>query len=153
MLAGAPTSAAQVSGFELQRAADAKTVRVEPGAPALHIVFFAIWCPPCVDELRALGELDARWSERGYRLVLIAVQTRHTRERLASFAAGRELPGELLFDVNGRAQAALRAEQLPTHIVIDSSGKEVLRAGGVDEGVAQAVEGLLKTRRSGGKQP
>jgi len=24
-------------------------VRLEPGAPALHLVFFATWCPQCLD--------------------------------------------------------------------------------------------------------
>ena len=33
-----------------------KPVAVEPGARALHLVFFATWCPTCVDELARLGE-------------------------------------------------------------------------------------------------
>jgi len=135
------------AGIALQRPGDAGQVRIEPGAPALHVVFFATWCPPCVNELRRLGELDARWNERGYRLVVIAVQNRHTADRLARFISENEVPGELLFDADGSAQAALGAQRLPTHLVFAASGEEVLRAGGVDEGVGEVVQQLLGADR------
>jgi thiol-disulfide isomerase/thioredoxin len=113
------------------------------GAPALHIVFFATWCPPCVEELDRLAEIEARWEERGYRLVLVAVKTRHTAERLASFAAQGKPPGELLFDADGRAARALGSEHLPTHFLLDGAGEEVHRAASLDDGVIDALENLM----------
>ena len=47
-------------------------------AEVLHLVFFATWCPPCVQELERLADLEERWGNRGYRLVLVAVRNRHT---------------------------------------------------------------------------
>lgn len=141
------------SSFVLQDPLTDDEVRVDANAPVLHLVFFAIWCPPCQDELRALGDLDARWSERGYRLVLVGVQNRQTAERLARFVSDNQVPGELLYDADGSVQAELDAGQLPTHILFDASGREILRAGGLDEGVASAVEAALKeTGRDGGKR-
>jgi len=148
MLAGVDVRAASpLEPVRLQGLGDGEAVRVEPGAPALHLVFFAIWCPPCVDELARLSEFEARWNERGYRLVVVAVSTRHSRERLLEFAKAQEVPGELLFDPDGTVQAALAADELPTHLVFDASGREVLRAGEFDEGVAEVVEGLLMQGR------
>jgi thiol-disulfide isomerase/thioredoxin len=118
-------------------------VDLRAGTPALHLVFFATWCPPCVEELERLAELEARWEERGYRLVLIAVRTRHTPERLARFAAERGTPGQLLFDSEGRAEKALGGEQLPTHYLYDAAGKELHRAAALDDGVVEALENLM----------
>ncbi len=49
-----------------------KPVVIQPGKGALHIVFFATWCPTCMEELPRLGEIEARWGTQGYRLVLVA---------------------------------------------------------------------------------
>jgi len=133
----------------LQDPASGRDVRVQPGAPALHLVFFAQWCPPCRDEIAALGEFQARWGERGYRLVIVGVQARQTGDKLARFAADNETPGEMLFDARGAAQAAYKADRLPTHVVLDANGREVARSGSFDDTVRGAVEGLVGSGRHG----
>jgi thiol-disulfide isomerase/thioredoxin len=128
-----------------------ETVFVQPGAAALHLVFFATWCPPCMQELDALAELEARWGERGYRLVLVAVENRHTASRLAEFVAVRKPPGRLLFDAGGAAQRRWNAERLPEHVVLDVGGREVARAGALEPAIEAAIRGLLAGDRGGGK--
>jgi peroxiredoxin len=142
------------NSFALENPRTGEDVRVEPGAPVLHLVFFAIWCPPYQDELRALRDLNARWDERGYRLILVGVQNRQTAERLARFMSDNEVPGELLYDADGSVQAKLGAGQLPTHVLFDASGRELLRAGGLEEGVAETVESTLEAagRAGGGRR-
>lgn len=125
--------AAQNDPVSLHNPVTGQTAGLEIGAPVLHIVFFALWCPPCLDELEALRQLHARWAERGYRLVLVAVQTRHTAERLTRFAAEHDLPGELLFDIDGAAEQRFAAAGLPTHLLLDESGEVVLRADAVGD--------------------
>jgi len=128
--------------LDLQVPASGERVRLTPGDGTLHLVFFATWCPSCVDELESLADFEARWEERGYRLVLVAVETRHTRQRLARFAEDRELPGRLLFDDTGQAAGLLKAEQLPMHIVFAADGQELARADDL-AGIRQAVEDRL----------
>ena len=94
LLLGGGTAAAQLP-LTFERPSDGRPVELTAGAPALHVVFFATWCPECVDELDRLADLEARWNGRGYRLVLVAVPTRHTAERLRKFAQDRMPPGEL----------------------------------------------------------
>jgi thiol-disulfide isomerase/thioredoxin len=138
----------------LEEPGSGSEVTLEAGAPVLHIVFFATWCPPCIEELDRLAETEARWQERGYRLILIAVQTRHTAERLRRFAAEMQPPGELLFDSQGRAAKALGGSHLPSHLLFDSSGKEVHRAASLDDGVVEALQELIiKLERAPGRGP
>ena len=123
-----------------------EVVRIEAGAPLTHLVFFATWCPPCLDELRPLAELDSRWQDRGYRLIVVAVETRHSMERLQRFTGERRVPGRFLFDSDGSAQAAYAATDLPTHVLIDGTGNELLRAPEFAAGVAAEVDRILLRR-------
>jgi peroxiredoxin len=145
LLLSAVALGAQAAGLplSLDDPLSGEKTELQAGAPALHIVFFATWCPPCLEELQRLAETEARWEERGYRLVLVAVKTRHTPERLARFVADNQPPGELLFDSDGRAARALGGERLPTHFLFDVAGKEVHRAASLDDGVIDALDNLM----------
>jgi thiol-disulfide isomerase/thioredoxin len=146
-LAGAATGAAPLP-IELVDPATGQTVRVAPGAKALHLVFFATWCSPCAAEVEDLTELESLWRDGGYRLVLVAVASRHTAERLARHAREHDLPGQLLFDATGAAEKSLGADGLPTHIVLDAAGKEVARSGALDDRIRDAVSGLVRAGRA-----
>ena len=128
-----------------------KRVELPVGAQALHLVFFATWCPTCIKELTELSELDARWSERGYRLVIVAVRTRHDASRLAEFIADKRPPGRMLFDSEGVVELRWGATRLPTHVVLDANGKEVARSNALGPDIEAALEQLLGERR--GRKP
>jgi thiol-disulfide isomerase/thioredoxin len=122
---------------------DERPVELNPGAPVLHLVFFATWCPPCRDELPRLAELVTRWGDRGYRLVVIAVPTRQTAERLREFLGTGGVEGEFLFDAKGAAQNKFRTTQLPSHVILDGGGKIVLQAPGLDDEVESTIERMM----------
>jgi thiol-disulfide isomerase/thioredoxin len=137
----APTLVDPVSG---------RAVAIDPQAGVVHLVFFATWCPPCIAEFERLAESEARWKDRGYKLVLIAVQTRHTRERLASFVGERRPPGTVLFDETGEAQKRWGAEGLPAHVLLDRSGQPIIRGGALNAAVESAIEQSLRASRQRG---
>jgi peroxiredoxin len=150
----AGTAAAPGPALELLDPVKRSAVVLTPGSPVLHIVFFATWCPVCVEELDELAELQARWEERGYRLVLVAVRTRHTADRLARFAAERRPPGELLFDSTGDAARTLEADGLPTHVLLDASGAVIHRAPSLEDGLVEALEKHMRgLGRQRGRRP
>ena len=143
LLAPFSGAGAEAEGLSLVDPLRDEPVRLELDAPVTHLVFFATWCPACLDELPRLAELEARWRGRGYRLVLVAVGTRHTLPRLRKFATERRPPGRFLFDSAGRAEARWRAGELPTHVLLDDSGGEVARAGFLGRELEQTLERLL----------
>ena len=60
LLAAAGGASAAGLPVALQDPNSGYEVELKAGAPALHLVFFATWCPPCVKELGRLAELEAR---------------------------------------------------------------------------------------------
>ncbi len=111
-----------------------------------HVVFFATWCPPCMGELAALRDLEARWEPDGYRLVLVAIDRREDEARLARFIAEELPPGLVLFDRGGALQKRFRIDTVPGHVLLGAGGAELFRASSLDEGVAAAVVQRLGSR-------
>ena len=123
---------------ELEDPATGSRVELSAGAPALHVVLFATWCPPCVDELEELAELEARWGEHGYRLILVAVSTRHTPSKLARFAEQRRTPGRLLLDADGLLDGA--ETNTGVYVSPDDTGTHPLVPDTDDDGLLDGVE-------------
>ena len=154
LTASAPAAAAVDSALLPQSLIDPRSgevVELRPGAPVLHVVFFATWCPPCRDELPRLTELSTRWADGGYRLVLVAVSSRQTEERLRDFIRTSGIEGEILLDTESKAQQAFGAEQLPTHVLFDARGGMVARAAELSEKIESTIERIMveHTRRPG----
>ena len=121
-------------------------VELRAGAPVLHVSFFATWCPACVEELDRLADLQLRWEESGYRLVVVAVATRQDPRRLARFAAEREPPGRFLHDAGGRVQQSFGVGSLPAHVLLDGSGEILASAGALDDAFVDTLERYLRQR-------
>jgi thiol-disulfide isomerase/thioredoxin len=128
---------------DLERIDDGRPVTIAAGPHALHLVFFATWCPPCVEQLPALAELESRYGASSYRLILVAVPSRQEPARLLEFVRDAHPPGAVLFDRSGAAQRALGVERLPAHVLIDGSGAVVHRAVAVDDGLEAAIEAVV----------
>ena len=126
-----------------------KPVQLSPDGPLLHLVFLATWCPPCMDEIPRLSELDARWQESGYRLVLVAVPTRQTPARLRDFIETEDPPGTLLLDLYGLGLRESKTGQIPQHLLVAADGTVLLRADSLDDGVEEAVETFMESRARG----
>lgn len=126
--------------LELERPQNGEKVRIEPGAPVLHLVFFATWCGPCVEELPRLANLEAKWVDRGYRLIIVAVPTRQSRERLLGFLREKTPPGALLFDGTGTVGSSCGVEQLPTHLLVGAGGEVIHRASFLSETLVREIE-------------
>jgi len=119
-------------------------VALDPSQGPMHVAFIATWCRPCMDEIPKLVDLEDRWKPDGYRLVLVAVATRQTPERLRELLAQGPLPGRLLFDASGAVAAAFGAATIPTQALVDRGGRIVARSGALDAAFKQAVERLVR---------
>ena len=105
------------------------TVDVAAGARLTHLVFFATWCPPCLAEMQRLQELEQTWGRQGYRLVLVAVETRQTPERLRGFIERESPPGQVLLDADGSVQRAAGVSNLPAHLLVAPDGTVIRKTG------------------------
>ena len=114
-----------------------------------HVVlvdFWATWCEPCVAELPALKALEARYRDRGLKLVGVSLDD--DAERLARFLADRPLPWPTIChpastrDGRHALSAKLGIDTVPTVVLVDKNGR-VVRIGTNPAEFWQDIERLL----------
>jgi cytochrome c biogenesis protein CcdA/peroxiredoxin len=88
----------------------------------LHLAFLALWCPPCLDQIRRIEMADARLRGRGYRVLAIALKGREEEDDLRSFAADHQIEFPLALDRSGAVASAFSVEGIPTHLIIGPDG-------------------------------
>ncbi len=120
------------------------SVALDPRDGPMHIVVFATWCRPCLEEIPKLFDLEDRFKPEGYRLFLVALPTRQSVDRLRLFLGEGPVPGRLLFDRDGSIVAALAAATIPVHLLIDRKGDVVARTSALDPAFTTAVERLVR---------
>jgi thiol-disulfide isomerase/thioredoxin len=108
--------------------------------------FWASWCPPCQQETPILRALDAKYRDRGLRIVGISVQET-TPSDIAAYAARYQLRYTIGFDGSGHILHTYRVFALPTQFFIDVNGViQLVVNGPVDEAGATAlIESMLGT--------
>ena len=120
LLGTALHAAAPLQGVDV--AAGGGTASIPLGSGVTHVVFLASWCPPCLEELPTLRELEARYGAEGYQLVIIAVGRRQTLARVQKLQRDRELPGKVIFDIDGALERRFSVTDLPHHLLLGSDG-------------------------------
>ena len=149
--ADAPPPALAPGGLSAIDPATDDRVALDWTAGPTHVAFIATWCRPCLEETSRLFDLQDRWKADGYRLVLVALPTRQSVQRLREFLSQGPVPGRLLFDADGSVAKAFGVTTIPAHVLVDRDGRMVARAGALDEAFAQAVE--RNVRQAGRTRP
>ena len=134
--------AAPAAAFK-DAAGKATTLAAFKGKPVL-VNLWATWCAPCVAELPTLDALAKR--EAG-KLVVLTVSQDLDPAKAADFWAKRNLSALALHtDAEVKLSTAYQAT-LPTTVLYDSAGKEVLRVtGGMDWAGPDAAALIAKAR-------
>ena len=97
------------------------------------IHYWATWCEPCKQDMKALRRLQARYKG----LELVGVNVDNTRDLATSFLKENSLPWVQLFEEGGLESSPLSnafgVQTLPTVMLIDAAGKVVRHNIRVDE--------------------
>lgn len=140
----APSPAPSLAGLSAIDPDTGERVALDLGSAPTHVAFFATWCRPCLDQVPGLFDLEDRWRVDGYRLLMIALPTRQTPERLKRFRDEGPIPGRLLLDADGSVSKAFEVGTIPSHALVDREGRIVARAGVLDASFREAVERLVR---------
>ena len=120
----------------------------------VFIVFWATWCPGCVDEVPSLIHLQQDFADKGFTVVAVAIDD-EGEESVGSFVSKRR------FDVNadsvpinypvmvGSVETAVKLGfegGLPAGVLVNREGREVKIVRGVvsESALSKAIQKVLK---------
>jgi peroxiredoxin len=109
------------------------------------VSLWATWCVACLDEMDALGRLQAQAQARGD-AVVVGVAVGEKREVVAAFTRRRRLPYAVLVDESFGLADALGEPRIPTTLVVNRAGLVVFRGGALDEAGLAAFRSALEGR-------
>jgi thiol-disulfide isomerase/thioredoxin len=88
---------------------------------AVLVNFWATWCPPCVEEIPALGRLNKRMADRPFRVISVDVGQEEAEVRRFLEEVPADFP--VLLDPQGSVTDPWQIRAFPTSFLIDREGR------------------------------
>lgn len=84
--------------------------------------FWATWCPPCLEEMPALNDLNKKYKDQDFKVVTLSFD-RVTPDRIVRFFQKNNLDSlEIYIDKQEQLAQALNTFALPSSFIIDKDG-------------------------------
>jgi len=100
--------------------ANIKLSEVVKDNKAALLVFWATWCPYCVNEIPQLKQLNAAYGNKG--LKILAIDIGEGNKKVESFAKKEGIDYTILLDPNNGVANQYGVTGIPTNILIDNNG-------------------------------
>lgn len=98
------------------------------GKNPVFLVFWATWCPYCIQEVPLLKELHAKLSPKGLKILAVNIGFNDPLLRVQAFQKKYELPYPILYDNNTIVSRQYGVIGVPYSILVDRNGKIVFRS-------------------------
>ncbi|MDD2717843.1 MAG: cytochrome c biogenesis protein CcdA [Candidatus Wallbacteria bacterium] len=92
------------------------------GQKNLAFLFFATWCPSCMEELPQLSKIQSQFPHTRF----IAVSNAESAQKISDAFAARGITVECVNDPDGAVFRQFNVNAIPAVLLIDRSGKQVL---------------------------
>ncbi len=105
-----------LAGFELEG-----PVPKDLKGKVVLIDFWASWCLPCKQALKAFAEFHRQWADRGF--VVVAVSTDTKKRDMDAFLKKNPLPFVVLRDAKEKLAGRVDVPTMPTSYLLDRAGR------------------------------
>lgn len=101
-----------------------RTVRLRDlrGKKVVHLVFWASWCVPCMQEIPVLRAHYDAHRGRGLEILGVVLQMNQTPDIVRAISRQFEVNYPVLFDADDAARKKYRVEAIPQNFLIDRDG-------------------------------
>ena len=106
----------------------------------VFVTFWALWCVPCLNELKALKGVVA--AQKGEQFTILAVNQDSPRSlaKVKSYVSSQEFPFPVVLDPNAQLFQMFNGQVLPLGVILDREGKVVKTRTGYIPGDEQQIE-------------
>jgi cytochrome c biogenesis protein CcmG, thiol:disulfide interchange protein DsbE len=126
-----------------------KSIRGDESQPrkgALIISFWALWCEPCKQEMKALKPVYERMKEKNVHYLAINTDNPKSTAKVKQYVSTQALPYEHWLDPNSEIFKKLNGQSMPFSMIVDQNGKLIAKRVGFFAGDEKEIEAdLIKT--------
>lgn len=109
---------------------DGKSYRLKDlRGQVVHVVFWATWCMPCIEEMPDLKAAYERYHERGFEILGVVVPMSQTQDGVRAFARKQSMRYPILWDEGMALMSRYNVDSIPRNFVIDREG--IIRYAGI----------------------
>jgi peroxiredoxin len=109
------------------------------------VTFWALWCSPCKQELRAFQSLFETYEQEGFSLVAINQDTPRSVSKVRSYVAAQRFTFPVVLDPNGQLLQQFNGQVLPYSVMLDSTGGVLYTTVGYLPGDEAVIEEKLRS--------
>ncbi|HEU4401816.1 MAG TPA: TlpA disulfide reductase family protein [Candidatus Polarisedimenticolia bacterium] len=114
------------------------------GKRVVHLVFWATWCVPCIQEIPTLRDIYTRYHDRGLEILGVAASLDETPEGVRSLARDLKINYPVLWDEGSAAMKSYRVDYIPQNFLIGRDGIIRYTGVGLPSDYETLVEKLLQ---------
>lgn len=111
-----------------------------PKKGAILISFWAMWCEPCKQEMKALRPMMEKLAEKNVRYIAINTDDPKSLAKVRTYVAAQKLPYLFLLDSNKEVFNKLGGLAMPYSLILDASGKLIAKRTGFQGGDEKEIE-------------
>jgi len=121
---------------------------VARGGPTL-VTFWALWCSPCKQELRALQSLQVKYAPKGFTVVAVNQDNSRSIAKVGSYVASQSFTFAVGIDPNGQLLQKFNGQAIPYSVFLDSTATVVHSSIGYLPGDELLIEEKLLSMMAG----
>mgnify|MGYP001822597179 CR=1 FL=1 len=111
----------------------------------LVLDFWATYCPPCIEEIPHLNELQAKYGEKGFQVIGLHVGGEEDRPRVPAFMERLKIDYPLAYPEDELVYSLLGDDtRIPQTLVFDREGKLVKQFVSYDEEIKKRLDKTIE---------
>lgn len=116
------------------------TSELNNGGKPMLISFFALWCKPCIQEMKAIADEYDEWQKlTGVRMVAVSIDDARSTDKVSSFVRANGFEWDTLLDSKSEFKRAMGVNQIPHMFLLDGEGNVVWQHTSYSEGVEEEI--------------
>ncbi len=106
----------------------------------VYVTFWALWCVPCLSELKALKSVMAEHEGGKFTILAVNQDSPRSLAKVKSYVYAQKYPFPVLLDPNTQLFQAFSGQVLPLGVFLDRSGRIVKTRTGYIPGDEKEIE-------------
>jgi len=136
-----------INGNEVSFQKYLQSIRGTADAPkkgVLMISFWAMWCEPCKQEMKALVGVYNKYKDKNFHYLAINTDKPKSLAKVKTYVTAQELPYDFWLDPNSEAFKKLNGQNMPYALLLNEEGKLIKKSVGFIAGDESEVEEAVK---------